>query len=102
MKHLIERLEKATDSVFELSRAITNLDWYREQFGDSADDEVPDFIRSMDASATLVPGHAIWDIASTGAAWIDVPGEQELFTGKGRFPAAGLTIAALKAREEMK
>jgi len=99
MKDLIQRLEKATDTSFELSHAIANLDWYREQFGDSADDEVPDFIRSMDASAILVPDGAIWDVASTGVAWVDVPGEQQLFTGKGKFPATGLCIAALKARE---
>lgn len=51
---LIERLEKAELS-FDLNQSIACQEFYREEFGDMADDEVPDFGESFDAAIRQLP-----------------------------------------------
>lgn len=110
--HLIKRLE-AGETSFELCAAIVQLEFYREQYGDLADDEVPAFAESIDAALTLVPEGCWWEIGKTadesspmrnfGAIGVyrsavhwsyGDPG----FIGRSDAPAIALCIAALKAR----
>lgn len=57
---------------------------------------VPCFTRSLDAAITLVPEGVIWDVTSTGQAWVMDDNEQEI--SKAKTPALALCAAALKAR----
>lgn len=61
---------------------------------------LPAYTASFDAALTLVPEGWIWDVASSGAAWIMPPDDLEgqLVVGGIENPVIALCIAALKAR----
>lgn len=104
---IIEALKGSAPS-FRLDRAIARLDWYREENGDCADNEVPPFTSSIDAAVTLVPRDHWWSAghckreehASVGPD--PERGQQldeELVTeGFGTTVAIALCIAALSQR----
>lgn len=110
----IKALEREGQPSFDVNRAIANLEFYREKYGDSADDEVPDFGGSIDAALTLMPENWFWQCGATSAfrAWARVyethpdhgePGRNE-FGWKREWwqpettPAIALSITALQAQ----
>ncbi|WP_152535387.1 hypothetical protein [Bradyrhizobium sp. Ai1a-2] len=105
MMDLIERLTNATESSFELNAAIARLDFYREMEGDMADDEIPDFLASIDAALTLVPAEYTWNINEWGMVQLFRKEKYPTGTGRGievsdkvRPAAIAICIAALRAR----
>lgn len=61
---------------------------------------VGEFTESIDAALTLVPDGWLWDVASSGAAWVmpDYELDGQIVIGGVQQPAIALCIAALKAR----
>src|ERR1700743_1640458 len=55
---------------------------------------VPSYTASIDAALTLVPDGWIWDVISTGTAWVMLDDVQE--TARAATPALALTAAALR------
>lgn len=95
---LIERLESATGPSFDLNAAIAGEDWYREEFGDCADDEVPNFSGCATAAMTLMrPG---WGMSMQGNTdvWYAVVFGQ--YSKACRTPGLAISAAALKARSQ--
>ena len=63
---------------------------------------VPRYTASLDDALKLVPEGWMWDVASSGAAWVmpdhgDTDGQ--IVIGGIESPAIALTIAALRARQ---
>jgi hypothetical protein len=126
MKELIARLEKATGPDRELDVAIAfAVGLIRERDGNylyatgndsdmvvepnEYDDHLVAqplryFTSSIDCALSLVPEGWIWDLASTGAAWVMPDGdiEGQIVVSGIKHPAIALVIAALRAREAMK
>ena len=129
MNDLIERLEKATGPDREIDGLIYGyLNGLKRnggtfQVGDNfqfehptkrfpngpaalyvRDDAVHEFTSSLDAALTLVPEGWIWDVSSTGCAWImprnDLNGQ--LVIGGIEHPAIAMCIAAIQARAALK
>lgn len=114
---LIARLEAATEGSETLNEIIAVDLGYVYLPGDGftmyqaswmKDNEkvaLPDWTRSLDAALSLVPEGWIWDVTSTGAAWVMTDqsaaerlGEDLHLMASGATPALALCIAALKAR----
>lgn len=118
MEDLIARLSAATGPDRELDWAI--VQWifpdaqlsYPEGWDDPivyhaaplvrSKDTLPRFTESMDAAITLVPSEWMWDVASSGAAWVmpDNNLDGQIVIGGIRSPAIALCIASLKARKQ--
>lgn len=97
---LAERVEKATcSSNWELNRDICRLDFFREDNGDCADDEVPDFTSSFDDAYRLVPHGAGLNLQGTGAVWYGVVAGT--YSKACLSPGSALTAAALRARASL-
>jgi hypothetical protein len=100
---IIEALKGAAPS-FKIDQAIARLDWYREEHGDCADNEVPPFTESLDAAVMLVPPDHWWsagnckreDHASVGPD--EHLAEENVCEGFGTTVAIALCIAALSSR----
>lgn len=86
---LAERCEAAAGPDKDLALAIN--DAFRVA---ACSDEDGDPTVSLDAAIALVIEGAIWDVASTGSAWV-MSGD-ELFTGKAANPALALCAAELR------
>jgi hypothetical protein len=58
------------------------------------------YTQSIDDALTLVPQGWIWDVSSSGCAWVMPPDDLEgqIVVGGKDQPAIALTIAALRAR----
>lgn len=61
--------------------------------------QLPAYTGSIDSASSLAPRPSIWDVASTGAAWVDVDDDPVLHVARGSTPATGLAAAALRAIE---
>jgi len=66
---------------------------------------IPHYTASIDAALTLVPEGWMWDVASSGCAWIMRDGDSvcdsQIVIGGIESPAIAICIAALKARMGM-
>lgn len=121
MKDLIERLERATGPDSELDEAIALvLGWTHQKMRGDAKPYwrkpgvteyymrsiVPAYTASLDAALTLVPEGWMWDVSSSGCAWImrndDSICDSQIVIGGVKSPAIALCIAALRAREAAK
>lgn len=100
MESLIKKLEAATEGSRELDGDIHYHDRKPYPKGGWNTDGLPHYTTSIDAALRLVPEGFIWDVASTGQAWVmgGLDNEQHLVTS-APTPALALCIAALKARE---
>jgi hypothetical protein len=56
------------------------------------------YTASLDAAMTLVPEGLVWDVTSTGTAWVDLTGSGEIEIARAKSPALALTAACLRAR----
>ena len=70
-----------------------------DSFEDSRD-TVARYTASLDAAMTLVPEGWIWDVTSTGTAWVMEDGGDPQLFGDAATPALALCAAALRAKEE--
>lgn len=123
MRDLIERLERATGPDRELDAAIIFALYPGAQVnqycvGDTEPvvfhaeplvpnkHDLPEFTKSLDAALTLVPDGWMWDVSSSGCAWImrndDSICDSQIVIGGIESPAIALCIAALRAREDAK
>lgn len=86
--------------VHEATGRECGVDETRDKFGHLV--SVPRFTESIDAAMTLVPEGWIWDLASTGAAWVMPNGaiDGQIVIGGVERPAIALCIAALRARAQ--
>jgi len=57
----------------------------------------PDYCRSLDAAMSLVPEGSVWDVTSTGTAWVMPDGILPQVYGKAATPALALCAAAIRA-----
>lgn len=95
LSSLIERLERASGPDRELDRAIQVFDLGELPYG-----PIPRFTSSLDDAVSLIPIGWIWDVASSGCAWVMPPENLEghIVVSGIESPAIALCIAALRAR----
>lgn len=123
MRDLIERLERATGPDRELGhKVLLACGWRRTCVGHFygplwhwsspdgkrswSEESLPCPTASLDAVLKLMPDGWIWDVSSSGCAWImrdddSFCDSQIVISGIGN-PIIALCIAALKAREAAK
>lgn len=92
---LAERVEAEIGTSFAINQEIARLEFYREEHGDFADDEVPDFTGSLDASLTLIQEGRGWNLqGNTNLFYAVVFGH---YSKPCAIPALALTAAALRS-----